>query len=78
MTSGDPDRGSHAWTLPEEQSRSVIRQAVEAGINFFDTANGLLAIVTYGLVDRHQFAYSFQLDWSYLEQPEPRWLDRAL
>ena len=39
MTFGDPDRGSHGWTLPEDQSRPLIRHAVEAGINFFDTAN---------------------------------------
>jgi aryl-alcohol dehydrogenase-like predicted oxidoreductase len=39
MTYGVPDRGAHPWTLPEEQSRPLIRQAVEAGINFFDTAN---------------------------------------
>ncbi|POS06328.1 aldo/keto reductase [Burkholderia gladioli] len=39
MTYGDPARGNHAWTLPEDQSRPLIRQAIEAGINFFDTAN---------------------------------------
>jgi aryl-alcohol dehydrogenase-like predicted oxidoreductase len=39
MTFGVPDRGNHEWTLGEEQSRPIIRQAVEAGINFFDTAN---------------------------------------
>ncbi|KQV90688.1 hypothetical protein ASD15_00985 [Massilia sp. Root351] len=39
MTYGVPDRGGHAWTLDEEQSRPVIRHALEAGINFFDTAN---------------------------------------
>ncbi|MFM9429905.1 aldo/keto reductase [Arthrobacter sp. MP_2.3] len=39
MTYGDPERGPHPWTLPEDQSRPLIRQAVEAGINFFDTAN---------------------------------------
>jgi len=39
MTYGVPERGDHPWTLPEEQSRPLIRQAVEAGINFFDTAN---------------------------------------
>ncbi|WP_207456301.1 aldo/keto reductase [Azospirillum sp. SYSU D00513] len=39
MTYGDPGRGNHAWTLPEEQSRPLIRQAVELGITFFDTAN---------------------------------------
>jgi len=39
MTYGDPERGPHPWTLPEEESRPLIRQAVDAGINFFDTAN---------------------------------------
>ncbi|WP_405865351.1 aldo/keto reductase [Streptomyces sp. NBC_00005] len=39
MTYGLPDRGVHEWTLDEEASRPLIRQALEAGINFFDTAN---------------------------------------
>lgn len=39
MSYGEPGRGGHGWTLPEEQSTPFIRQAVEAGINFFDTAN---------------------------------------
>ncbi len=40
MTFGDPGRGLHPWTLDEEQSRPLIRRAIELGINFFDTANG--------------------------------------
>jgi len=39
MSFGDPARGSHAWTLPLDESRPFIRQAVEAGITAFDTAN---------------------------------------
>ncbi|MEA9390784.1 aldo/keto reductase [Acerihabitans sp. TG2] len=39
MTFGEPTRGKHAWTLPEESSRPLIRQAFDLGINFFDTAN---------------------------------------
>ena len=39
MTYGDGTRGSHPWTLPEEASRPFIKQAIELGINFFDTAN---------------------------------------
>jgi len=39
MTFGEPDRGRHAWTLPEASSRPLIQQALKAGINFFDTAN---------------------------------------
>ena len=39
MSYGAPDRGSHAWTLPEDQARPFIKAALERGINFFDTAN---------------------------------------
>ncbi len=39
MSFGVSDRGNHAWTLDEEASRPFIQKAVEAGINFFDTAN---------------------------------------
>jgi aryl-alcohol dehydrogenase-like predicted oxidoreductase len=39
MTYGDPNRGAHTWTLPEELARPFIRRALELGINFFDTAN---------------------------------------
>ena len=31
--------GSNAWSLNEEQSQPYFRQALDAGINFFDTAN---------------------------------------
>jgi aryl-alcohol dehydrogenase (NADP+) len=39
MSFGDPARGNHAWSLDEDASRPLIRAALEAGINFFDTAN---------------------------------------
>jgi 1-deoxyxylulose-5-phosphate synthase len=39
MSFGVPERGNHEWTLDEERSRPLIRRAIEAGINFFDTAN---------------------------------------
>lgn len=39
MSFGDPARGTHPWTLDEERSRSIIERALQAGINFFDTAN---------------------------------------
>ena len=39
MTYGVPARGAHPWTLDEAASRPLLRQALEAGINFFDTAN---------------------------------------
>ncbi len=39
MTYGEPDRGHPVWSLGEEQARPLIKHALEAGINFFDTAN---------------------------------------
>jgi aryl-alcohol dehydrogenase-like predicted oxidoreductase len=39
MTYGTPDRGKHPWTMPEEASRPLIKQALELGVNVLDTAN---------------------------------------
>jgi len=39
MTYGDPARGAHEWTLSEDDSLPLLRQAYDLGINFFDTAN---------------------------------------
>jgi aryl-alcohol dehydrogenase-like predicted oxidoreductase len=39
MSYGVPERGTHTWTLNEDDSRRFFKQAIELGINFFDTAN---------------------------------------
>jgi aryl-alcohol dehydrogenase-like predicted oxidoreductase len=39
MSYGESGRGTHPWSLDEDASRSFFRQAIELGINFFDTAN---------------------------------------
>ncbi|AJD43429.1 aldo/keto reductase protein (plasmid) [Rhizobium gallicum] len=39
MSFGVADRGNHAWTLSEDDSRPFIKEALEQGINCFDTAN---------------------------------------
>src|SRR5918997_3178399 len=39
MSYGDPARGGHPWSLPEDQSAPFLHKALEAGVNFFDTAN---------------------------------------
>ena len=44
MTYGSPATGElkggrHAWALNEEESQPFLRQALDVGINFFDTAN---------------------------------------
>jgi aryl-alcohol dehydrogenase-like predicted oxidoreductase len=39
MTYGEPNRGHPVWSLGEADSRPLIKHALDAGINFFDTAN---------------------------------------
>jgi len=39
MTFGEPGRGGHPWTLPAAEAAPLLAQAVEAGVDFFDTAN---------------------------------------
>jgi len=36
---GEPKNGRHLWALKEEESRPFFSQALDLGINFFDTAN---------------------------------------
>jgi 1-deoxyxylulose-5-phosphate synthase len=52
MSFGVAESGPHAWTLDEEQSRSIIRQAFEQGINFLDTANAYSAGTSEEIVGR--------------------------
>jgi 1-deoxyxylulose-5-phosphate synthase len=49
MSFGQSDRGPHSWTLDEPTSRELIREALDAGITFFDTAN------YYGLGTSEEF-----------------------
>ncbi|WP_407370599.1 aldo/keto reductase [Carnobacterium sp.] len=39
MSFGDSEKWIHKWVLNEEESRPIIKRALELGINFFDTAN---------------------------------------
>ncbi|HUR14776.1 MAG TPA: aldo/keto reductase [Mycobacteriales bacterium] len=39
MSYGEPDRGAHPWSLPEDEARRFFAQALDLGITFFDTAN---------------------------------------
>lgn len=40
MGFGEATKGMHSWTLNEEESRKIIKQALDLGVNFFDTAAG--------------------------------------
>ena len=48
MGFGDPNSGFHEWVLEEEESKKVIKKALDLGINFFDTAN----IYSYGASEK--------------------------
>ncbi len=39
MSYGEPGRGGHPWSLGKEAAEPFFRQALDAGVNFFDTAN---------------------------------------
>src|SRR5438105_12966307 len=39
MGFGDPLRGTHEWALGIDEARPIMKQALEAGITTFDTAN---------------------------------------
>lgn len=40
MGFGRADAGMHSWTLPEEESREILKYGLDRGINFYDTAMG--------------------------------------
>ena len=52
MSFGKPGKGMHGWVLDEDASRSIIRRALETGINFFDTANVYAAGVSEEITGR--------------------------
>jgi len=52
MSYGDPERGTHAWSLSEDASRPFIKKALDLGINFFDTANVYSAGASEEIVGR--------------------------
>jgi len=62
MSFGASDQGTHAWSLDEETSRTFIRQALDAGINFFDTAN------VYSAGTSEEFTGRALTDWANLDE----------
>ena len=43
MSYGQPERGIHPWALDKDAAQPFFRQALDAGINFFDTSNSYSA-----------------------------------
>ncbi|MBM7000729.1 aldo/keto reductase [bacterium] len=40
MGFGDPTAGQHSWTVGEDETRTIVKHALDLGVNFFDTAIG--------------------------------------
>ncbi|MBI3437473.1 MAG: aldo/keto reductase [Proteobacteria bacterium] len=52
MSYGDPNDPMRTWVLRDEESRPFFKQALDAGINFFDTANVYSAGVSEEITGR--------------------------
>ena len=84
MTYGEPGRGNHEWTLPEDQSKPFITAALDHGINFFDTANvysdgsseEILGRVLKGAVPRDEIVVATKVHGPMRKDPNGRGLSR--
>ncbi len=84
MSFGEPNRGGHPWTLPKAESAALIRQALDAGINFLDTANiysdgsseEILGEVLWKTVKRHEVVLATKVHGTMQEEPQMRGLSR--
>ncbi len=84
MSFGEPDRGGHPWTLPKDESRALLRQAIEAGVNFLDTANvysdgsseEIMGEVLWHMVRRDEVVLATKVHGVMLAEPQMRGLSR--
>ena len=84
MSFGEPDRGGHPWTLPKEESRVILRQAIEAGVNFLDTANvysdgsseEIMGEVLWHMARRDEIVLATKVHGTMLAEPQMRGLSR--
>ncbi|MEA2618785.1 MAG: 1-deoxyxylulose-5-phosphate synthase, partial [Chloroflexota bacterium] len=58
MSFGVPGQGDNNWSLDEDASRPLIRRALEAGVNFFDTANVYSAGTSEEIIGRALAEYA--------------------
>ncbi len=63
MSYGEAARGGHPWALDEEAARPFFRQALDAGINFFDTANVYSGGSSEEFLGRALAALGVDRDW---------------
>jgi aryl-alcohol dehydrogenase-like predicted oxidoreductase len=85
MSYGDASRGGHAWTLGLEESRPFYRQAWEAGITTFDTANvyslgsseEFLRILMGEIAKRDEYVIATKVHGHMFDGPKGSGLSRA-
>ncbi|MGC2301536.1 MAG: aldo/keto reductase [Acidobacteriaceae bacterium] len=81
---GEPKAGRHAWALNEEESQPFLKQALDLGINFFDTANvyssgaseEVLGRFLKGAVRRESVVVATKVHGVMREEPNGRGLSR--
>ena len=84
MSFGDPNRGGHPWTLPRDGAEPLIKAAVDAGINFFDTANvysdgsseEILGAYLWTVARRDEIVLATKVHGTMLAEPQMRGLSR--
>jgi 1-deoxyxylulose-5-phosphate synthase len=84
MGFGDAETWVHKWVLDEENSRPIIKKALELGINFFDTANvysigrseEILGRALRDLADRDEIVIATKLHGQMREGPNGQGLSR--
>src|SRR6202046_4240345 len=62
MSFGVPGQGDNNWSLDEDASRPLIRRALDAGVNFFDTANVYSAGTSEEILGRALLDYADRVE----------------
>lgn len=84
MSFGDPDKWIHSWVLDENQSRKIIKKALDLKINFFDTANvyglgtseEILGRALYDYANREDIVIATKINEQMRDKPNGRGLSR--
>lgn len=56
MSYGKPTADFHLWTLEQPETQKMVKQAIDLGVNFFDTAN-CYAMFSNRIISNEESAY---------------------
>lgn len=84
MSFGDPNKWIHSWVLNENESRKIIKKALDLKINFFDTANvyglgmseEILGRALYDYANREDIVIATKINEQMRDKPNGRGLSR--